>query len=88
MRYNAKYLTTIQNTELGLKLIDMIREDGKKNGYRIRTYGRCHDRRQAFLNTGRTYYSGRSNSNSIYSTKSPEAKYCYGWAVYTLTKET
>jgi hypothetical protein len=80
-------IATIENTPAGLAEIARLKDESKRNSkygpmkYGIRIYGRCHDKVAAFAATGRPHRPG-SNSNSIYSLKSPEAKFCYAWAVY------
>ena len=80
-------IASVENTDKGLAEITRLKADAKRNSqygpmkYRIRVYGRCHDKVAAFAATGRTHRAG-SNSNSIYSLKSKEAKFCYAWAVY------
>jgi len=77
----------VPNDERGFAYIEALRKNAQARTrwydftVRVRIYGRCHDKVTAFAATGRRH-SMNSNSNSIYSLKSPEAKYCYAWAVY------
>lgn len=81
------FVTTLPNDRHLRTRLAELRAEAKTKGYRVRTYGRCHDKVAAFKETGRPHRMG-SNANSIYSVDSPEAKFCYEWKVYrTETKE-
>ncbi len=80
-------VATVRNDSEGLAYIADLRKQARLSNRwgristRVRIYGRCHNKVDAFAKTGRRH-SRNSNSNSIYSPKSPEARYCYAWAVY------
>jgi len=80
-------VAVVPNDEKGFAYITEVKKRAKAISrwgvvtVRVRTYGRCHDKVKAFATTGRRH-SRNSNSNSIYSLKAPEAKFCYAWAVY------
>ena len=74
-------LVTLKNDSELEANVAALRKAAKLMGTRIRIYGRCHDKVAAFKQTGRGH-SYHSNNNSIYSIKSPEAKFCYEWKVY------
>ena len=83
----------VPNTDAGFAEIERLKKNAKymsKYGpvkYSVHTYGRMKHRAQAFAQVGRYYIvGGGGNYNSIYSMKSAEAKYCYGWAVYLQTE--
>lgn len=76
-------LVTLKNDDQLEANVLTLRKAAKLTGTRIRLYGRCHDRRTAFSTIPRGYAEGQGgNSNSIYSIKSPLAKFCYEWKVY------
>jgi len=80
----------VLNDSEGIAYITSLKEEARlqtkysKVRHRVRIFGRCHDKVTAFAKTGR-YHCANSNSNSIYSLKSPQAPYCYAWAVYLET---
>ena len=74
-------IMTIPNDDYTVLTVKALRKFAKGLGGRIRIYGRCRDKKTAFSQTGRRH-SENSNSNSIYSLKSPESKHCYAWAIY------
>jgi hypothetical protein len=84
-------IAAVPNTTEGIAKIEELRNRMKymsKYGpltYRLKIYGRCHDRKGAFAQTGRPYRGNGGNNNSIYSLKSKEAPFCYEWAVYMET---
>lgn len=80
-------LVTLKNDAELEANVAALRKAAKLMGVRIRTYGRCHDKVAAFKQTGRGH-SHQSNQNSIYSIKSPEAKFCYEWAIYRTETQT
>ena len=83
-------VASVPNDKTGIAYINTLKRDAKlqtkysKVKHRVRIFGRCHDKVTAFAKTGR-YHCASSNRNSIYSLKSPQAPYCYAWAVYLET---
>ena len=80
-------VAVVRNDDEGLAYIADLRKQTRQSNRwsnlqsRVRVYGRCHNKVAAFAQTGRPHRRN-SNDNSIYSVKSPEARYCYAWAVY------
>ena len=85
-------IANVTNDAKGIEFINTLKKEVKSyNRYsristRVRTFGRCHNKKTAFNATGR-FHSSRSNENGIYSFKSPQAPYCYAWAVYLELKQ-
>lgn len=77
----------VPNDEKGIQFINELKKNARARNrwseftVRVRIYGRCKDKVEAFAKVGRTHRNA-SNANSIYSPNAPEAMYCYAWAVY------
>jgi len=80
-------IISVPNNQRGLKIIKLLKQQAKLDGYTIRVRGRCIKRRQVFARTGRVYSTYAANSNDI-AMKSKEARFCHSWVVYSEKKQT
>ena len=81
------FLITIPNDMNAPAAIKQIREAAKSVNAVIKVRGRCKKRRAVFALSGRTYTTYTANNNDIHP-NTPEAPFCYAWALYMFKKAT
>ena len=77
------YFTRLHSYADALATVEAL----KARGFRVKAYGRMHDKRKIFGANGQEYLIMNNNFKNDVRLNSPIAQYAYAWAIYVYPRK-